>query len=377
MDLIKFNPAPGTPTLLTNAEVINNTKSVMWIERYRANGEFTVVTSPDSGVREALPIGAFVSHMKTSEVMVVENHEISETNESETQVTISGRSFEVLLDQRIVGSNRVYDPTYGAARIDYTLAAGRTWAQAVSLTQAHISNPGLVDPNDQIPNVVIFSQATVLGESVERVIKKGPLYKEVIDILSVDNLGIRSYRPGPWSPAVGVDSSKIAMVVYEGANLSKDVVFSYDSGEVSNAQYLWSDKALKTSVVLISTNYETVVHGTENLSERKTMYLDVSDIDEKLGDPAGHNEAAKFSIIGLMKTRGRQALADQNKIEVSNIGVSKENTRYNYRQDFNVGDIVAVDANYNTTRNMRVTEYVEIEDENGETSYPTLSGLEQ
>jgi hypothetical protein len=55
--------------------------------------------------------------------------------------------------------------------------------------------------------------------------------------------------------------------------------------------------------------------------------------------------------------------------------VSKDTNQGAYRTDFNVGDIITVHGDYNETSVMRISEYVEIEDENGRTGYPTLTML--
>jgi hypothetical protein len=62
-------------------------------------------------------------------------------------------------------------------------------------------------------------------------------------------------------------------------------------------------------------------------------------------------------------------------VAISNVKIAPNSQNYNYRTDYNVGDIVGVDGEYNTSTTMRVIEYVEIEDENGESGYPTLSEL--
>jgi hypothetical protein len=73
-----------------------------------------------------------------------------------------------------------------------------------------------------------------------------------------------------------------------------------------------------------------------------------------------------------MHTRGRQALAKQNRVTISRADISKL-TNYQYRRDFNVGDLVSLDGNFGQIATMRVVEYVEIEDENGESGHPTLA----
>ncbi len=42
---------------------------------------------------------------------------------------------------------------------------------------------------------------------------------------------------------------------------------------------------------------------------------------------------------------------------------------------YDVGDIITVDGEYNATTTMRISEYVEIEDETGDSGYPTFSEI--
>jgi hypothetical protein len=52
-----------------------------------------------------------------------------------------------------------------------------------------------------------------------------------------------------------------------------------------------------------------------------------------------------------------------------------KNSRYAYRKDYIVGDIVYVVGNYGVSQKMRVIENVEVQDATGSFSYPTLKVL--
>ena len=74
-----------------------------------------------------------------------------------------------------------------------------------------------------------------------------------------------------------------------------------------------------------------------------------------------------------MQARGILALLSQNDLVLVKPELESNAESYVYRQDYNIGDIVTVIGNYGVQSKMRVVSYVEIEDENGETGYPTLS----
>jgi hypothetical protein len=73
-----------------------------------------------------------------------------------------------------------------------------------------------------------------------------------------------------------------------------------------------------------------------------------------------------------MQVRGRIAIDNQNRVTIVKSDISSV-TPYQYRTDYNVGDLVTLDGNFGVSAVMRVIEYVEIEDESGESGHPTLS----
>jgi hypothetical protein len=101
------------------------------------------------------------------------------------------------------------------------------------------------------------------------------------------------------------------------------------------------------------------------------MIVDASDIDNQFSAyPQGADLTA---VINKLLIRGYEALAQQSNVAITNAKISSSSQTYKYRTDYNVGDIVSVRGDYNTSARMRVIEHVEIEDETGESSYPTLT----
>jgi hypothetical protein len=204
----------------------------------------------------------------------------------------------------------------------------------------------------------------------ERVISKGDLYRRLTELLTVDDLGVKAVRPGPWSP-LGSASPNIAVVVHEGVNRISQVVFSYDTGEIDSAEYLWSNKRLKNAAYVTGKWCEAFVDNAETGYDRRVMLVDASDIDGDFSEvPTGTDFT---NVIAAMEQRGADALASQVNIAIAKAEVSQDVVHSVYRQDFNVGDLITVHGDYNELSFMRVTEYVEIEDEHGNSGYPTLT----
>lgn len=373
MELFKFSPVSGGTTVFERGEVINGATSKMWVERYRDFGEFEIKAPVSSNLRFTLPIGSFISHVDTTEVMIVENHEINDKSDGSPELTITGRSFETILDQRVVGSNKTWDANGQLVDV-YTILAEKVWAQALYLINDHILPTPLLDDNDAFTNVQTGSinvDPTNYPGQVDLPVNRGSLYDRVLEILDIDGLGIKTIRPGPWSPLTTNPLLDLGIFIHKGVDKSKTVTFSYSSGEITNAQYLWSNKRLKTSILVSGKWVETMVHGTETNYNRRVLYVDASEIDDILPDPP--TGSIRSAAVALMQTVGRQVLAGKNTVVINKAEISKNFTRYSYRNDYNVGDLVAVEGNYDASTVMRVIEYVEIEDETGEVEYPTLS----
>lgn len=365
MDLFRFRSAPNQP--LRGGHILPRWPgdSITWAERYREPGEVTIVAGIASGLRSLLPVGTFVSHIDTSEIMRIEDHQIKDDS-----VTITGRSYEApVLNNRIVGSNITFPTT--AEPQEYVMTPDSTQDQAVKLVQQLTEAFYLLDDRDAIPYLETQTNILTGGTSEERKVAAGSLHTRLLEILAVDNYGVRSIRPG-------VNQTNTVLQIYKGADRSKYVVMSMERGEVVNTEYLESERSLKNCALVVGKFVMTrVVDNSKTGLDRRWMLVDASDIDENLEamPPVG---GARNTIIGRMQTRGKQALAKQKKIEMTKAEAAKDVVQSAiFRKHYNVGDIVAVLGGYGTNTKMRVTEHVEIEDETGFTAYPTLENLEE
>jgi hypothetical protein len=380
MNLFKFlSTNTDTASTLLEAQAINGYTSAMWVERYLDPGEFEIQAQLSSGLREFLPLGTIIGHIETNEIMIVENHEIGEKGKEDPTLTITGRSFESWLENRVVG---IYAARRNSTISEYILAADYTWNQAVRLISEHIS--GTSDANDSLPNVLVSYSVSPPGTSVARSINKGNVHQRALEILAVDDLGIRTIRRNPWGtagPSPGEteaaildakegDQRQTIMLVYRGANKSANVIFSWKSGDLSSAQYLFTQKKLKNSAMVLGRYVYQMVDNGPIKYNRRMMVVDASDLDGNLNAPP--TGSALTTILNKMTVRGQQALKNQQSVIISQSDISNI-TKYQYRKDYNIGDLVSLDGNFGVITVMRVTEYAEVEDENGVSGHPTLA----
>jgi len=363
MELFKFNYVTD-PTVLEQGETINGAKRIMWVERYSEPGEFEIEAPLSSGLRDFLPLGTLISHLDTMEVMIVENQSIGEKTKEDPTITITGRSFESYLENRIVGIDLAR--TSGLIA-EYVIDADFTWNQIVNLINEHIRDT--INADDALVNV--YAVAAIDGTSVSesRIIDRGTVHERVHELLKIDDLGIKTIRRSPFSEFGGSTLDTI-LLIYVGEDHTNDVIFSWTGGDLDSIEYLFSNKALKNSALVVSKYLYIPVDGTETKYNRRTMIVDASDIDGHLNElPAGGDLLAQ---IAKMQVRGRQALASQSGVSISQSDISKI-SKYQYRKDYNIGDLVTLQSDYRNSVTVRVTEYAEIEDKNGESGHPTLS----
>lgn len=368
MDIIKFDN-PNDIMKMESARVVNGLSSKTWIERYTTPGEFTFLAPAASGIRDILTQGSFVSHIDSDQIMIVENQEIDETDTTVPQVKITGRSWESYTEQRVVGNNVVF-PVLGPL-VDYALSADNTWDQVVTLIQDHIDPLNVVDPNYGIPFVTVLALVTPTGlemPPLARTNKRESLYTAISDLMKIDNIGIRAIRPGPNTPA-GVPEGNMALLVHAGIDRTKTVAFTYISGEVLSGTYLWSIKSLKNCALIASTWVETTYDQLAPTGfNRRVLYVDASDLDKDLTEAPSGDDLT--TLINNMRQRGAEAIAAQTSTVLSQVNIG---SGPKYRKDYGLGDLVSVSGDYNQITTMRVTEYVETEDQSGINSYPTLT----
>lgn len=364
-NLFKFTPGPNGPTDLEGGEVVNNAESIVWTERYRDAGDFKIKAPLSSGLREFLPIGTFVSHSDTFEVMIVENHHIKEDPDKDPALEISGRSFESWLENRVTGLNQVRASNL---ILEYELSADNSWDQAVQLVNDHVAESG-AHAADFIPDVFASSVVPGSGTSVARTFPREDVYRSLKNLLVVDNIGVKTHRPhsfaGSFSPTA------IVLVVHNGVDHSDKVIFSVKSGDLDGAEYLWSDKTYKNAAVIVGQYINVFSAPTWDPKNfyRKYLIVDGSDIDGRFD--AAPTGGTLTNVMNKMQNRGLQAITNQNRIALIGADIS-ELSKYEYRKDYNIGDIVTVDASYGQMRPMRVIEFTEIMDENEYKAYPTL-----
>lgn len=345
--------------------VVENYKSLIWTERYLAAGDFELVTADIAKTRNLLPLGSMVSLKGSTDCKIVESHVIDRDPDGASKLTVTGRSFETFFENRVAHEgqygmfqiNEQAPPTY-----DWNLA---TTGEAASKYAYEIINYRSGESGDSvtyIPNVIctVASNATLASGKPRRYIKVkiGTVYERVLEILAMDDLGIRTILPG-------VGQTNLTINIYAGNDESTDVILSASAGHFENLSYAWSIRDYKNAAIAHSEWDWIYASGTSGSGlDRRMGWVDATDIRHNASPGANADEKE-------LQSRAASYLRQHKELATFEGEVSSD-IPYKYMKDYFLGDIVRVVADYGMNQKMRVTEYIRIEDESGEKAYPTL-----
>jgi hypothetical protein len=355
------------------AELIERYNSLLWTERYVDTGDFQLVTSDIERMLALLPLESCVTIRESTVPMLVEARKIQKDSKGVPLLTVTGRSFESVLERRaaamtaVAGGPRVAwieereepsDAAYHAIRktIGDTKSRVRTLLPAVNLAPISPMN----SPLDVLPMVDQPLPADYSpGTSNKFEIKPGNLYTTVIELVNVNHHGIKAVRPE-------LGSNQVTIEIVNGADLTHEVVFDAKFDQFDDATYLLSymgstNKAYvysKTSNSQIDKNTYAVPSDEPNGLKRRVLYLDISS-EEGTDSP----EARR--IRGLMELYKYNATALFD-------GAVAQQVETGYNRDYFLGDIIRLDGEYGLSENVRVSEFIRSDDNTGSKAYPTF-----
>lgn len=374
MELIKFTPGTN-PTEVENGVVVEGYDDLTWVERYRKNGEFKLRAPMSSGLLDSLPLNTFVTLDNSLDLMLVENHILKEKKGEDAEIEISGRGFDAWLENRIVGMEQyLNNPTAPLAEL--FLAAADSWDQVVTLINTHIDWDTIpVNKEDSLPGVIAVADqpGTLTGitpTNERRVLKRGSVHKRVLEILEVDDLGVRVLRRNPFGELGDPDDTWF--LIHAGNNRSDSIIFSQLAGDLDSAEYLWSSKTEKNSALVTGKHFEINVLTSDWNFDRRSTIVDGRDIDDIYTDAPTGTE--KTNVLQGMFARGNEELSAHRRYVLTRADIS-EGAQFSYPDDYDIGDIVSVDGSYGDIVPMRVIEYTRILDETGASGHPTLEAL--
>jgi hypothetical protein len=359
-------------------EIIDAKKSVIWTDRYAEHGE-VILEVPDSiKNRLILPEGTFLACAQSREVMLID------TAEAKDGIwKTSGPSLSGFLKQRFTKPSwsSKYGPTIfvnvpgkipGDILRKFVMPGGLMATGGVVTTGA----------NEVIPNLSIGDEDTTYATSVVIALEPGTVYDGVKQVCDAYSMGFTLYPTN-----VTDDDYDLIFTTYSGKNrtgaqsVNSVVRFQPALDSLLNPSELRSIAGYKNVAYAFATNIDTGVTpyvgyayapgGETALGfDRRTLYVPVGDIQEDDVNLATLPGRTQFQ--NLLNHKAKDALANNNYVRMVD-GEVVPQSAFKFGVDYNLGDIIELTVTGETSSYARVTEYIQTEDENGYSAYPTLS----
>lgn len=406
------------PTTFEREVLLDDYISAIWTERYIGAGDVKLSVPATRKHINLLAPGTILELKDSEEPMLLHTREINDG-----MVTVTGNTLETHLNQVTKGHEWLIN------------AAGTAYSPFRSDRHKLVDKPGIVmgllvtrfmSRYGQSPSFMDVGALASIGENIEQIVPEKDLYDRLLEMSNTYKIGmsVKLVRGASnrlvFSTRVGIDLTR--------ANPDKLVRFSPDIQNLANLKELNSISEYKNIVVirpptfikylepfrlrvyvlkdafdsLTIETYErdpvTGLYPADSISNynnaywdenktttvaykiipsgnpftRREIYLEIDDIfDDMLGN-SGHTPGMKIRVFQkMMKKRAIAALQEHNKINIID-GEVTPSTLYKYKRDYDLGDLVEIEGNYESIVTGRVTEYIRSSDNTGQREYPTL-----
>ncbi len=374
---------------------ISGADKISWVERFDLPGEFTIIGKPDE-LMASFPLNTLISHSLTDTIMLVETHSIDESEGETAKVKITGRTLDAcFMDDRVVCFNKdLVDPGVDIWEYDevselsiYPMEFQTTgifsWDFVKSLLVNHLQDT-LSGDTENIPNLFVMTSGfdEYTDNDGYRCTKRlSYLSDAVYDQLQSSDIGLKVCRPGPerleletkfvddggsFDPD-GPEKS-LLFVVYRGEDLSDEITFDVNNGDLNKARYFWTIRDQKTGYYS-GNQWHTARYFDDVTGTATRMGLaDANDYEPISGDST--------EIYSVLSDRGKKVL-NRNHLggHVLVDAVIAKGSEVKYQKDYKLGDIINVLGNYGVNQRMRVVEVATIQEGGVDSTIPTLRAV--
>lgn len=332
--------------------------SFIWTDRYYEYGDFELYTRVSTDILSKIQSEYYLLNKESEHLMIVENIEIETDLEDGHTVKITGRSLESILDRRIVWSS--------------TIISGNIQDCIKKLLNDSIISPSISER--KIDNFIFgtSNNSKITNTIIEETEYNGDnLYEIISGLCSANDIGFK---------VVLNKSNQFVFSLYVGEDRSYEqtknpyVTFSPEFDNLINSNYVESIQDYKNVTLVVGEKDDNDIlktASTGNVSglSRRELYTEATDINQKQEDDTTLTDE---EYKNLLIQRGNEALL-KHKISVTFDGEFDATQMYTYNKDFFMGDVVQVANEYGIESKARIIEFIQSQDTNGYSMYPTFS----
>lgn len=342
--------------------IIDSYESLVWTERFYECGDFELRMAMNSELLDIFKIGNYLELDESKCTMIIEKILIESDAEEGNTITISGRSFESVLDRRIV---------WGFKNVDTDMLH----------LMEELFDENIVQPSDDsrvIPSLFYDKRpwdTRLLDIEVEKQITGESMYDLISSLCQQHSIGFEIVRDKysgvfDFKCFYGVDRSY-------GSTEAEPVVFSPEFDNLENSNYLTDSKPYKTATLIggegegSEQRFYGITDGSEGL-ERREIYTDAHSVSSEDDGRTLTDE----EYNALLMEEGIRNLVDNCNIETAFDGEADIDIREVYGHSLNIGDIVEIADAYGNHTKVRIVEVIFSDEASGFRVYPSFKSID-
>lgn len=332
--------------------IIDTASSIVWANRFRQCGDFEIYMPASADALELLQIDRYVVRPGNDMVCIIEQIQITTSEEDGDYITASGRDLRSILDRRIIWDQTVINGT-----VENVIRK--------LITDAYIS------PAIPARKYDLLSLAPAHGydDKVSTQYTGDNLLEAIENLCAAHNYGFK----------ILLQDGGMVVDIYKGADRSASqsalprVIFSDEFDTLASSDYSRNKTAYKNTA-LVAGEGEGSARRRVSISNspttpsglaRREMFIDARDVSSNEG------EITEAEYDAQLIDRGRPDLAEAAEVE-SMTGAVELLQTYTCGKDYDLGDIVTVINKYGVQYDPQVLEVVESWDDTGYICTPTF-----
>lgn len=345
----------------TPVGVIDSYTSLIWTKRYYNYGDFELYLPASDNLLDILRPDFFLTRDDDDSVMVIEKIQIQTDAENGDYFLVSGRSLESILLRRIFEQQFVYEST-------------GTLADAVSAfvtecTTNHDASHAHPYTYRQIAGLTVDTSSSFDG-TMQIQFTGDTLLSAIIAVCKQREIGFK----------LTLQDSTMLLSLYQGNDVSDNVIFSTEFDNLVSSKYLYDTTNLANSIAVFGEGegdqrkkyyrlfFNRDVNPESGLDLRE-LYVDARNISSNNG------EIDNNAYFAMLAQKADEVHANHD-ISQSFESEIEPRMTFDYKKDYNLGDIVTVQNDYGITAKPRIIEIIENWSDEGYKVIPTFDVLE-
>lgn len=349
--------------------IVDGAKSIIWHSVYFGVGDFEIYAAATAQNLTLLQKGNYVTRNDDIEVGIIEAVEISNNAQDGKMIVARGRFAKSILDRRHIYNLSGHTNTATILRGNVETAVRTVVANnAISCSFDSSRNIPFLELGalSNIPAVIVddYGAATQKQVSYENLLEYTDGVLEEYGLAAIITLDD--------------DTKKFQYSVYVGSDRSSDnaagntpVIFAPEYDNLSESNYSADDTSKKTAALIGGEGegierFYSLLTGTETGLERRETWVDASSINRKSKEGEEEIEYTDAEYNALLIAQGKQELARLITFEDYDGKLNITGGVWRLNIDYMLGDIVTIQDNQiGIYENVRITETLETQDENG------------